>query len=546
MLQSEHRGIEVDGPAVLLGVDEGLARRIAHADGSLRIADGAEVVGAQGLEGDVTYGLHLLRLGLGKELEAPLLLEVEVDGLTVVHEHLVYLCHLERREHVVLVRLDELVGRQGHIAHGLEGDGLFRELARQVAGFVEGVDELGIIVCLLGLESTGQVALQEDVGMQVGRCLCTGTQTHLVVKVLRDDGVHRSYVHLAGMLLRACLHEVLYQGFQSEDDVLEALHLLQLTDEDVDGALALGQLHLPVFLPELVTLHLSIGILQHLLLSLQQRLGYLVEGEVGTAGSPDDDELLDELGSNELNEHIVDREHPFTGVQLRELLQALHVLHPVHVTGVGDGQFAAFHLVRRVGHDVQLTAEAEVLLIVGREVQVYAAVVAHEDGVLYVVAVELYGILADRTGERILEQAYVVLVDVDVGKHVAQDGGQDVTRLKQVVDTHRVLSLDDALLCMGVFAVQLLTDRLINGDWQHQFIIILAHLHLVEQPLALLEDTLLQALGGQVVETQHQLLVVIVLIVVLVLQVGLLLRCHHLLHQLHGGIVLTAVARRAL
>ena len=390
-------------------------------------------------------------------------------------------------------------------------------------------------------EAVGVVAFQEDVGMEVGRGLGTGTQAHLVVEVLRDDGVDGPDVNLAGMLPGARLHEVLDEGLQSEDDVLEALHLLQLADEHIDGALALGQLHLAVFLPEVIVLHLGIGILEHGLLATQQGLGNLVKGKVCAACGPDHNELLKEIGSLQLNKHIIDGEHPLAVVQLGELLQALHVLHPVDVAGLGDGQFAALHLIAGVGQDIDLSAEAEILPVVGCELQVVAAVAAHIDGVLDEEAVELDGILADGRGEGILEEAHIVVVDVNIGEHILQDVVEDVTRLEQVVDAHGVLSLHNAFLGTRVLAVELLRDSLVDGDGQRQLVVVLAHLHLVEQPLALLEDALLQGLGRQVVECQHDLLVVVVLVVVVLLQVGALLGGNHLLHQLNGRVVLAAV-----
>ena len=99
--------------------------------------------------------------------------------------------------------------------------------------------------------------------MQVGCCLCTGSETDVVVEVLRHNGVHRAYVNFAGVFFRTRFDEVLYERFQSEEDILEALQLLHVLDELVDAAFALGQLHLTVLIPEVVVLHLGIGVFQH-------------------------------------------------------------------------------------------------------------------------------------------------------------------------------------------------------------------------------------------------------------------------------------------
>ena len=111
----------------------------------------------------------------------------------------------------------------------------------------------------------------------------------------------------------------------------------------------------------------------------------------------------------------------------------------------------------------------------------------HVGSVGDVVAVEGNGIAAYRTGEGILEQSHVVVIDIHIGKALDQDLIDNVARLEQVVHAGRVLSLDDGLLGMRVLAIELLSDLFLDRQRQDKLLVVLAHLDLIEQPLTLLE-----------------------------------------------------------
>ena len=135
----------------------------------------------------------------------------------------------------------------------------------------------------------------------------------------------------------------------------------------------------------------------------------------------------------------------------------------------------------------------------------------------------------------------MVLIEVDVGKHVLEYGVDDVASLEDVVDPLRGLPGDDGLLGAGIAAVDFLRHGFVYTDGQDKFAGNLAFLDLVKQPGMLLEGSLLQLFGLEVVERQRDLLVLVVLIEVVQAEVCLLFGSHHALHELHGGIVLTTV-----
>ena len=83
--------------------------------------------------------------------------------------------------------------------------------------------------------------------------------------------------------------------------------------------------------------------------------------------------------SLKFGDHVIDAEHPFPSIELGEFLDALEVFHPVDIAGLRDGQFAPPHLIGGVCHDIELSAESEVLLVVGCEVKQVALVVFDVD-----------------------------------------------------------------------------------------------------------------------------------------------------------------------
>ena len=170
-----------------------------------------------------------------------------------------------------------------------------------------------------------------------------------------------------------------------------------------------------------------------------------------------------------------------------------------------------------------------------------AQVAMDKDGVLDVIAIEGYGILAYGRGEGILQQADTVVVDINIGKDIVQDSIEDIARLKQVINPRRVDTHDDGALVPGLTTVKLLLDRLLDGDRQDEPVVIGAELHLFEEPGLIPEKGFLHPLRRYLVDGQRQFLVFVILVEVAIGEVGTVLGSNHLTHQLDSGVVLTAV-----
>ena len=70
--------------------------------------------------------------------------------------------------------------------------------------------------------------------------------------------------------------------------------------------------------------------------------------------------------------------------------------------------------------------------------------------------VEADGCSADRRWEGILQQAHVIIVDVYIGEHLFQGGVENLSGLDYLSDSIALLTLDDVLFGLRIFAVNML------------------------------------------------------------------------------------------
>ena len=323
---------------------------------------------------------------------------------------------------------------------------------------------------------------------EVGCGLQADTRAEAIDKVLGNHGVDGAYVNLRRL---ACLDEVLHERLQAYHNVLEALDLRDMVNKTVHGLFALGEADAPILAPEGLVTHGGTLFAHFTLLAAEEVVRQLVEGIVGKARGTYDDGLLHEVNQLQLGYHVINGKHPRRVGQLRELLLYAERLYPVDAALLRNGELTALNLVRGVGQYVDVATEAEVQLVVGHIVQVNALVTLHIDGVLNIVAVEVDGGLADGRRHGVLQNAYLVVVDVDVGKEILGHHADNVARLEQVAHACRLLSLDDGPLSVRVAAVNLLRHRLIDRKWQYEFVVVGAHLHLVLHPLGFEEMVVL-------------------------------------------------------
>ena len=558
----EHGGVFVDEHAVLLGVHVFLAGSISEAQhqlGGAQLGDerrgvaheGRGVVGrgigdegngcivTQGLK--VASGLVLLGLNGCGDGEVVVGLVVELYGLTVVEHHLVDCGPVERGEHVILVGGEELVRGAHHVVSGLDGYGAAWELVVGIVLLVERGHEGSLVIVLLTAHAPCIVTLEEEVGVEVGGGLKASAESPAVDEVAGDDGVDGTDVNFRGSLFGTRLDEVLDANLEEGDGRPVPRPFLHAFDESAHAFFAPREVDFPEVLPEGFLSHGGIGVDDERHLSLEELLVDGLEGVVALAGGAYGDGFLKEVGECQLGNHVVGGECPLAVVE-----QGVFLLHPevfdeVDVGALGERHVAALHVVGGVLQDVKLAAKAEVLLVVGQELEVVARVAVDLDGVDDVVAVEGDGLATDGGNKIVAQQAYLVVVDVDIGKSVAHDDVDKLAGLNDLVDTLRLLSDDDVFLGMGRAAVDVAGDRLVETDREDKLIVVDTGFDLIDEPLVLLTEIAFDIVGLDVVHGQRYLLVVVVFVVGVVGEVGALLGGDDATHELDGGILLAAI-----
>ena len=172
------------------------------------------------------------------------------------------------------------------------------------------------------------------------------------------------------MFLAARFHEVLNQGFRSEDDVLEAGNLFDTVHEYVHRALLLGERHLAHFRPILVALGKHVRLLDDI--QAEEAGFYLCELIVAVLGGPLYFQALDAFHKVQFHGHVVIGQHPVSVGQLFELLHDVEVFHEVDTRLLGQVHGTFLHGIGGVLHHVEVPRETKVLWVLGNEGEVHA------------------------------------------------------------------------------------------------------------------------------------------------------------------------------
>ena len=147
----------------------------------------------------------------------------------------------------------------------------------------------------------------------------------------------------------------------------------------------------------------------------------------------------------------------------------------------------------------------------------------------------------DGTDEGILEQTYLILVEVHIREAVGQHTREDVARIDELTDTITALSLHDGLLLKRVLAIDDLAHLLVHGQGQDKLARLGTGVHMVLQIGHAAEMLILQYLVGHLVQRERHLLILMITEKVSLADIGLLLGLYHSPHHLHRRIVLTTV-----
>ena len=240
----------------------------------------------------------------------------------------------------------------------------------------------------------------------------------------------------------------------------------------------------------------------YLRLALEQLLRQFIKGIVGESRISYHQQVLQQIIDVHFCHHIVLGQNPLAIIELRKFLLYLHILHPIHITIVRHIKITFLYMQGAVSKHIELSTESEVLTVGRNKLQMIAEIALYINRILYIIMVEGNGCPTDRRRERILQEAHIIIINIDIGKYILQDCVDDFTRLNHLTDTITLLTLDNIFLALWILAVDMLRNRLIDLHRQGQLIIIRRFLHLVQQILTLAEELALQLFLGQIVERQ--------------------------------------------
>ena len=97
--------------------------------------------------------------------------------------------------------------------------------------------------------------------------------------------------------------------------------------------------------------------------------------------------------------------------------------------------------------------EAEVLWVLWHEGEVDALCAIYLNGIFQIILVESDGTTSYRADKLALQQAYVIVVDVDVREYIRQDGTHHIARAEELIYTRGVHAFDDGLLTLRRLAI---------------------------------------------------------------------------------------------
>ena len=140
-----------------------------------------------------------------------------------------------------------------------------------------------------------------------------------------------------------------------------------------------------------------------------------------------------------------------------------------------------------------------------------------------------------------LENAYLIVVNIHIGKDILRNGIDNVARLEEIGDTHRALALNDSLLVVRITAIDFLGDSLVDTGRENKASRHLTLLNLIGEPWILRKLGIGEHIGFDIVQCQREFLILRVLVIVAIGKVRFFLIGNNLSHEFHGRIALATV-----
>ena len=214
------------------------------------------------------------------------------------------------------------------------------------------------------------VTLQEEMLVEGTGRLSANTCTEAIVEVAREGADDWTYVKLAGFPGLGCLDEILKKCLDHKQRDTHVLGFGHCRHEVTQATLLLGQFDGTVLIPEFLILVTRICHTFCLCLALEQVLVQRFKTVVGKARVAYYQQALAQ--ERHLRPHVIGGQSPLFVRQLAINLIDVQRTDKVHIALFRNGKMALLDVKRRVGQDIDVSVETDVLRIVGCELQMVA------------------------------------------------------------------------------------------------------------------------------------------------------------------------------
>ena len=235
------------------------------------------------------------------------------------------------------------------------------EFPQYIFALVERVGCLTFIEPFLVPRTVGRISAETPVRIEVTGGHTTETETCAIHVIACDGGIDRPEVELAGVLLGARFHEVLNQGFRTEDDIFESGNLLNAVHEDVHVTLFLCEGNLTHTRPIFITLVEHVGFFDDVAFQAEETRLNVFKVVIGVFGSTLHFKPLYAFYELQFHGHVIVRKYPVSVRHLLELLHYVEVVHKVHTGLFGQVHGTLLDGIGRILHYVEVSRETEIL-----------------------------------------------------------------------------------------------------------------------------------------------------------------------------------------
>ena len=159
--------------------------------------------------------------------------------------------------------------------------------------------------------------------------------------------------------------------------------------------------------------------------------------------------------------------------------------------------------------------------------------------VLNIISIELYSPLTYWTIEHMTHKFYIIIIDINIGKHFLQGYIDNISRFDKLIYSLCILSSYNILLALGIFAVNMLCYSFVNRYRKNEFLVIRTCLYLFHKPALIGKETTIYISLSDIINSKGNFLILIILIIVVIRQIISTFCSNDSFHEFHGRIILS-------